>query len=498
MRYSEIMEICDANRIKYDKGIRKLDECNFPNDSCYSLAQEIAATVDKALHVGFQRGFHHVSDVIGELTEIAAALSSGRAVKNLPIHNTVVKKFKKQIEFMHEDAMREESVMKNTVKQYIDNSLDAIKYLKKKNERTGLDLKPLNESEKLLKEMDTVLKTVFDEKSEEAVEQVTKICNAVQTWRNHASTGMITDDVVKYLQVAASETRQWSKIYSKKKEAKTPAPVYQDDLLSSYAAYEKHLGTYDMFHKLLDGKRQDIKAQKDLLASRQAKIDESRGKIDALNAELDDFDHEMDVLDRDLDNGDISENAYWSKMEKIKNEIEERESLIEREESRLKALSIKRNSTMDVIAELVDQFDITVENAEMYKMDELVFVEISKVMDFTAMTRVLQGVATPEEIQKVRDTRLNMDLITNFVNNAMEKVKNQFNSDINDLVKNEQREQEAARNRRAEGARDKMDELKAWRRNRLGNKEENDDDMKTENRETNRREERLSGPEDIF
>ena len=131
-------------------------------------------------------------------------------------------------------------------------------------------------------------------------------------------------------------------------------------------------------------------------------------------------------------------------------------------------------------------------------MDELVFVEISKVMDFTAMTRVLQGVATPEEIQKVRDTRLNMDLITNFVNNAMEKVKNQFNSDINDLVKNEQREQEAARNRRAEGARNKMDELKAWRRNRRGNKEENDDDMKTENRETNRREERLSGPEDIF
>ncbi|MBO5736640.1 MAG: hypothetical protein J6S04_02420, partial [Clostridia bacterium] len=312
------MKICDANRVKYDKGIKKLDECNFPNDSCYSLAQEISVTLDKALHVGFQRGFHHVSDVIGALTEIAAVLPSGRAVKFLPVHNTTVKKFKKQIELLHENVMKEESMMKDTVKQYIDNSLDAITYLKKKSERTGLDLAPLNSSEKLLKEMDAMLKNVFDDKSEEAVTKVTKICNAVRAWRDVASSGMVTHDVVKYLQTAVNETREWTTMYNKKKEAKTPAPVYQDDLLSSYAAYEKHLGAYDMFHKVLEGKRQDIEQQKEALRMRQAKLDEIQAKIDSLSAEKGNVEKEIKMMLRDKSNGDITESEFMSKAKKFK------------------------------------------------------------------------------------------------------------------------------------------------------------------------------------
>ena len=82
MRYSEIMEVCNANKIKYDKGIKKLDDCNYPNDSCYALSKQIAASLEQALHVGFQRGFVHVKDIIGELTEIAAVLNSRRAADN--------------------------------------------------------------------------------------------------------------------------------------------------------------------------------------------------------------------------------------------------------------------------------------------------------------------------------------------------------------------------------------------------------------------------------
>lgn len=483
MRYSEIMEVCNANKIKYDKGIKKLDDCNYPNDSCYALSKQIAASLEQALHVGFQRGFVHVKDIIGELTEIAAVLNSRRAADNLPIHNKRVQTIKKQVENMHTETIKEESVLKDTVQQYIDSSLDAISYLKKKYEKNGMSTAVLNESEKTFKEISSLMSKIYDDKSEEAVAKVTQICDNIKEWRASAAANMLQESSVASLKAALEGARDWTKLYNTKaKAAKTPAPVYEEDDIGYYANFEGHLRDFQSFKDNLSLVEKEIAGKYERAEAEKAQIAELKGKISAIHEKKEALRLEKKKIRRDLENGDIDEDEAYDRALDIKEKAEELDEEIESLEDRIESKESLIESMKDAKENYVNYFKDIVTKAENHIDNEPVFVSISKQVNFLTMVRVLQGMGSEQDIQDVIDVSGDIDTIIQIIIEKRNEAQTR-------LKKAAQEQRDILRRKREEKRREKEGERqdrKSKLRDLLGIEDDEEEEKETPVKEKTR------------
>ena len=437
MKYSDIVKFCEENRIPYDKTIKKIDGCSFPNDACYDLSKVILSTLEEALHIGFKTDFHSVAKLIKELTEVAVALTSPRADRNIPLYTKAVKNVKNELSGKAA-KIEEDSVMKNTMKQYIDSALGAIKYMSAKHETEEAIQPYLQTSEQIYKEMDSLLNKIFDEKSEEAVQLSWKIYNAVKVWRDAAATGMLNSTAVQSLVVAKDEMRKWTQLYAKQKAAKTNPPIYIEDAISSYANIGKHIKDYELFKMNLNNASKGIEVKLQKVAKLKDEVSEMEQEVNKLTKEKEKLDRKKKELKRDYKNGDISEDEALRKLELIKERLEDIEEEFEDWDDRIAVKKDLIMMSMDKREHLIEQFNSVVEKAEIYKEQEEIFIEISKQMEFQTMIKVLNGT--------VSDVYKNIDFIIQIARENAAKMYADIRLD-GQKAREMRREQESNQNR---------------------------------------------------
>ncbi len=403
MNSEQIIKILQANGISYAKEFKWAEGngCISEYDETFAMAY---ACMQEYITYGMNNGFSDkTKEAINTLTKIIVEIGKEKDVKN---RAKIVRKIEDvgatvRDEMDKNDNAKGQCNVLNPIMEYIDAYTLSLQ-VRIDEETDGDDLAVLQAARDKFSKLQTVLGTVVDVCSTEALEYAKKILECLKAWGEIVAHGVpgeknndLLDNAIRYAEEWAKKTKGVSKgRWGKSNLATDISSIsYKRDDMAVIADGSKALEKLQSFQRNLRKRKEKLAAEFDAT--------KDRDEAAKLATEAAGYEAEMRQTLIANQNGLIASTAAAAKMKELNAKREGCLKRKERYERNAEEKSRKLNLQYDSLAVLEDLS----EDIERKKNNPKVIEYLVSQIDFTKVHNILSGCASPADIQHVVGVR---------------------------------------------------------------------------------------------